>query len=207
MKDKLADLVLPDMTPVEALDMDDEPKAPNSRVRRNWRLQGRWRTNMSHRTSGDWLLAMCGIGLAVVCAVFPWYIFFNQEQFGIRPLKFAGREASAGSAATLQPQLTGARIPLGMAPEQIDFIPTGTIGATSFEEGGPVTQPFPGDVVAFQLIHAAAGRAMIEDQDGFWIVERGSPLPDGSRVASIEKRNEGWVLTTTRNAEIALGQP
>ena len=42
----------------------------------------------------------------------------------------------------------------------------------------------------------ANGRAMIEDDTGLFIVQRGSILPDTSRVAAIEERDGRPVLVT-----------
>ena len=40
-------------------------------------------------------LAALGVVLAMICALFPWYIFFNQEQFGPPAMKFEGTEVEA----------------------------------------------------------------------------------------------------------------
>jgi hypothetical protein len=63
----------------------------------------------------------------------------------------------------------------------------------------PDAQPFPGDALAFKLVHIANGRAMIEDDAGLWVVKNGSKLPDSSRVTSIEQRSGKWVLVTSTN--------
>jgi hypothetical protein len=45
---------------------------------------------------------------------------------------------------------------------------------------------------------------MIEDEDGIWVVQPGSILPDSSRVAAIEQREGRWVLVTTFDRIIEL---
>ncbi len=45
---------------------------------------------------------------------------------------------------------------------------------------------------------------MIEDSDGLWVVQRGSQLPDASRVAAIEQRDGRWVLVTTHDKVVEL---
>ncbi|TPO11857.1 hypothetical protein FJ980_04530, partial [Mesorhizobium sp. B1-1-5] len=35
----------------------------------------------------DFVIAALGITLGLICALFPWYIFFNQEQFGVQAIK------------------------------------------------------------------------------------------------------------------------
>ena len=42
------------------------------------------------RRRSDLTVAALGITLALICALFPWYIFFNQDQFGVRAMKFQG---------------------------------------------------------------------------------------------------------------------
>lgn len=196
MKDKLAGLVLPDATPVETL--EEVPEKDKKRRLRRPRLP---------RVSSDWLIAGCGIGLAAVCALFPWYIFLHQEKFGIRPLTFSGQadgRAAPGLAASIQP--LGERLmPPPEGRPQLDFFPTGTVpDAPRVEPGDLPRQPFPGDRLSFRLIDAGNGRAMIEDEEGFWIVQHGSPLPDGSRVARIVEREGSWVLITSRDTEVRL---
>ena len=56
------------------LDDDDVPSHP--------RAGGASAPGSSGR--GDRLLAGAGILLAVASAAFPWYVFFNQDKFGIR---------------------------------------------------------------------------------------------------------------------------
>ena len=45
---------------------------------------------------------------------------------------------------------------------------------------------------------------MIEDSDGLWVVQRGSQLPDASRVAAIEQRKGRWVLVTSNDTVVEL---
>jgi hypothetical protein len=56
------------------------------------------------------------------------------------------------------------------------------------------------------MVHVANGRAMIEDDAGLWIVQRGSILPDSSQVSSIEQRNGKWVMVTSTDQVIELSR-
>ncbi len=40
---------------------------------------------------------------------------------------------------------------------------------------------------------------MMEDDSGFFIVQRGSTLPDSTRVTAIEQRDGKWVVLTSGN--------
>jgi hypothetical protein len=51
--------------------------------------------------------------------------------------------------------------------------------------------------LAYKLVHIADGRAMIEDEHGMTIVERGSKLPDNNKVEAIEQRDGRWVMVTS----------
>lgn len=151
----------------------------------------------------DWMIMVGGIGLAAVCAMFPWYIFFNQEQFGVRPMTFAGRPSPQGPSREALPSLVGARIPSQIIPlPQVDYTSTGTVDRTPTE--ALENQPFPGDEPGFRLVHVAGGRAMIEDEDGYWLVQRGSRLPDGSRVSQIVWKDGHWEMITSRELVVKV---
>lgn len=157
---------------------------------------------------GDAIMAALGVGLAVVCAVFPWYIFYNQEQFGVRAMKFQGNQSgNAPSSLSPQPARVGQPMNVRDIPiMDLDLISTATVpGPSELPEVVELEdQPFPPDTVEYQLIHVANGRAMIADEDGIWVVQPGSILPDSSRVANIEKRNGTWVLVTTFDRTVEL---
>lgn len=59
----------------------------------------------------------------------------------------------------------------------------------------PRSQPFPARP-QFLLRDVVGGMGMIEDQTGFWFVEKGSLLPDASHVAAITNRDGLWQITT-----------
>jgi len=156
----------------------------------------------------DAIMAVLGVCLAVVSAAFPWYIFYNQEQFGVRAMKFQGNQSSR-SPSSLSPQPLRVGQPMNvrdMPVMDLDLISTATVPGPS--EAAEVIeledQPFPPDTVEYQLIHVANGRAMIADEDGIWVVQPGSILPDASRVASIEQRDGTWVLVTTFDRTVEL---
>ncbi|MCO5157682.1 MAG: hypothetical protein M9945_13185 [Aquamicrobium sp.] len=157
---------------------------------------------------GDVTVAALGVTLAAICAVFPWYIFFNQEKFGVREFVFSGRGSGRpASGFAYQPQPVGKPFANAEVPKmELDFFPTATL-PTDQGPGRAVPaseQPFPADLVGFRLVHVANGRAMIEDGDGLWVVQRGSRLPDSSRVVSIEQRNGRWVLLTSQDKVVEI---
>ncbi|MEO5759918.1 MAG: hypothetical protein ABIQ51_24040, partial [Mesorhizobium sp.] len=46
----------------------------------------------------DFVVAALGLTLGLICALFPWYIFFNQDQFGVQAIKFGGTGTNSGRA-------------------------------------------------------------------------------------------------------------
>ncbi|WP_434723839.1 hypothetical protein [Mesorhizobium sp. RIZ17] len=153
----------------------------------------------------DFVIAALGITLGLICALFPWYIFFNQEQFGVQAIKFGGSGSNSGRAgggvvAERSGPLTAKDVPNA----DIDLFATGTVQDDPAPPPGD--QPFPAAASEFKMVHIANGRAMIEDDTGLWIVQRGSVLPDSSRVASIEQRGGKWVIVTSADKVIQLSR-
>ena len=179
-------------------DRPASPKKPRLRID-----SGRSKPKGSSQAarSSDVTIAALGITLGLICALFPWYIFLNQEKFGIRAVKFEGRVPPAAEPIGSQAMRIGAPIGVGKVPLiQLDPVATGTpFGKKGGDDRAPGLdeQPFPADFQQFKLVHVANGRAMIEDNAGLWVVQPGSLLPDSSRVASIEQRSGKWVLVTS----------
>lgn len=155
---------------------------------------------------GDRLLAATGIALAAASAFFPWYVFFNEEKFGIRTESFEHtRDLPPG-----QPRNVMSVSPLAMtdnsqedeqpvASEPTDSLTTATVSALGEDEQrGQLQelQPFPGKG-SFKLLHVTNGRALIQDGSGMYMVRVGSILPDNSKLARIEQREGAWVIVTS----------
>jgi hypothetical protein len=160
----------------------------------------------------DMVIVGSGLALAIGCALFPWYVFFNQEKFGVQAMNFSGNEAGTTMPSDLvyPPELVRRELNPGEIPMlSLDLLSTGTLPDKDdpASRGVPLAdQPFPGEKrkVEFSLVHVANGRAMIEDEDGLWVVQKGSTLPDASKVASIEKRDGVWVLVTDADRVIQM---
>lgn len=156
------------------------------------------------RLREDVMLGLLGITLGLGSAMFPWYVFFNQDKFGIRAVTFEGSGETDGEAASNTPQIV--RIPDDSDLPFVDLDQVAT-GTTPKEESASLLdQPFPPQNVPFRLVHVANGRAMIQDDTGLWIVQRGSVLPDMSRVASIEERSGAWVIVTSTDRIVTITQ-
>jgi hypothetical protein len=155
----------------------------------------------------DLVFAALGITLGLICALFPWYIFFNQDQFGVQAIKFGGSGTNAGRVSGgSQMENAGQPLTANDVPD-VDLFATGTLQdpGDPAKAPGADEQPFPADP-KFRMVHVANGRAMIEDDAGLWIVQRGSKLPDSSLVSSIEQRGGKWVMVTSTDQVIELSK-
>ncbi|WP_137132541.1 flagellar protein [Rhizobium sp. FY34] len=172
---------------------DDEPVKPVKKRRAKWLMSDR-------------ITAGTGVLLAAASAFFPWYVFFNEEKFGIRTVPMdhtrdlpegPGRNVfSVSPLALIDNDDKSDEQPL---PDPIDNLTTATVSSLGAErdKGAPAEQqPFPGQS-GFRLMHVANGRALIEDGSGMYMVRVGSILPDNSRLATIEQRDGRWVIVTS----------
>jgi len=158
----------------------------------------------------DLVVAGLGVTLGLICALFPWYIFYNDIRFSTHGLYVGGNGDRSGRIVNPNPA-TGHVAPetaQDELPENLDLFATGTPSEDRedpSEAPGLDQQPFPANT-DFRLVHVANGRAMIEDDAGLWIVQPGSRLPDNSKVAAIEQRAGKWVILTSANAVIELSR-
>lgn len=165
------------------------------------------KVNKKDDRRSDIVFAALGITLGLICALFPWYIFFNQDQFGVQAIKFGGSGTNAGRVSGgSQMENSGQPLTANDVPD-VDLFATGTLQdpEDKTQPPGVDEQPFPADP-KFRMVHVANGRAMIEDDAGLWIVQRGSKLPDTSTVSSIEQRGGKWVMVTSTDQVIELSK-
>ena len=186
--------------------MSNAPEAPKTAApAKTWRV----RLGLSRSYSrGDILLFASGILLAGFCAFFPWYVFLNQDQFGIRAVKL---ENIPSTGPAPRDRIAANRIASETTTKEdretdLDTFTTGTTPAREEEQDVQHVpdQPFPAIAPEYELVHVANGRAMIQDDQGLYVVQRGSLLPDNSRVAKIEKRGGHWVLVTTADRVLEI---
>jgi hypothetical protein len=152
---------------------------------------------------GDKVLVGAGIMLAAASAFFPWYVFLNEDKFGLRIDPFENtrdlppappREVFSVSPLAMIDRTKDQSLPI----DPLDQLTTATVSSLGREEqGAPLEQqPMPG-TGKFRLLHVANGRALIEDGSGMYMVRIGSILPDNSKVATLEQRDGHWVIITS----------
>lgn len=173
----------------------DEPVEPAKKQRRAGFL------------TSDRFLGWSGALLAVTAAFFPWYVFFNEDKFGISiATSMLSRDLPSWvgrSEVNPSPAAIGNKNDIAALPRPEEEIVTGTVpgekkNPTDSASDDEFNQPLPSEPIEFHVLHASGGRAMIEDKNGIYIVTPGSMLPDLSHVASVEQRDGEWVLVTDK---------
>ncbi|APX68167.1 hypothetical protein J8E27_14885 [Brucella sp. 458] len=158
-------------------------------------------------SKGDRYLMIAVIALAAGSALLPIVTYLQRVDFN--PANKAERkiidplDRSAQKAVRRFPSFRPSE---QVAPaSEVDKTMTGSVmsngkglpgaGKGEGEIGDGREQPFPKPV--FALRDVVGGMAMIEDASGYWFVEKGSLLPDGSRLVSIGRSAGTWQLTTS----------
>jgi hypothetical protein len=163
------------------------------------------------KRKGDRMMAIVGFSLATAAAFFPWYVFFNQESFGIAPMGYTQTrdlpETSGRSVVSVSPLAIPDENDGRTELSAFDPITTATVSGDGEENSSApsvaeadANQTYPGKP-KYRLLHVANGRALIEDKSGMYIVRVGSVLPDNSTLATLEQRNGSWVIVTS-NGEV-----
>lgn len=167
--------------------------------------------NRSSKRNGDRVVMVTGFVLATAAALFPWYVFFNQDSFGGNPMNWGDTRNLSG--------MTGGEVfsvsPLAIPDEKgssssgqpFDPITTATVPDETPQDGS-LSLPTPESTQSpasakpgYKLLHVANGRALIEDSRGVYLVQVGSALPDNSKLATMEQRDGKWVIITS-NGEV-----
>lgn len=158
-------------------------------------------------TALDRVLTVTGLVLAGLSAFFPWYVFLNEDKFGINVAEGdRSRELPnwpARNVFSVSPLAMVNKNAADAKPPELPVDPLTTATATSIGRVDkdaaalPESQPFPGST-GFRLLHVANGRALIQDGTGMYVVRVGSILPDDSRLAKLEQRDGKWVIVTSK---------
>lgn len=155
--------------------------------------------------TADRIIGWSGASLALMAAFFPWYVFVNEDKFGLEALRqlVSGDAAQPSRTAALDNSGSGIseRPRLSTLPRPADDIVTGTVPAAEEDAATDVKQdipeqPFPSAPRGFRLLKVIKGQAMIEDATGIYVVHKGDVLPDRTKVAELERRDGKWVLVT-----------
>ena len=142
----------------------------------------------------DGYLKSAGFVLAVACFVLPFVMYLRHSRCAPEAPILGQKGSMIRSTGPIRRSyvrpMAGTRASPGKPSEELDPMTTATTAdlkedrTTSIEEASK--QPFPGKPV-FLLREIVGGLVMIEDDTGYWFVEKGATLPDGSKLVAIER--------------------
>lgn len=161
----------------------------------------------------DRIIGWSGAAVALMAAFFPWYVFVNEDKFGLEALRAmvssdpavpSRRSTANGNNVGIPDRRTAELTP------NADGIVTGTVPAVETEttqtEQNLPEQPYPAAPRNFRLLKVIKGQAMIEDATGIYVVRKGDVLPDRTKVANLEQREGKWVLVTDSGAAYSAAE-
>ncbi|CAN7699534.1 hypothetical protein LJR231_005771 [Phyllobacterium sp. LjRoot231] len=153
----------------------------------------------------DGYLKSAGFVLAVGCFVLPFVMYYDILDARPKPVS-SGKKVNDPLDRTNQKVVRDTHgrngTSLGKPSEELDPMTTATTAELTEDRlariDGASKQPFPGKPV-FLVREVVGGLVMIEDDTGYWFVEKGATLPDGSKLVAIERGNGGdsWQIKTS----------
>lgn len=152
--------------------------------------------------TADRIIGWSGAVIALMAAFFPWYVFVNDDKFGLDALRaMVSSDPAVPSRRSTLDNSNGipGRKTVSLIPNEDDIV-TGTVPAvetpSAESEQELPAQPFPAAPRNFRLLKVIKDQAMIEDATGIYVVRKGDVLPDRTKVADLEQRDGKWVLVT-----------
>ena len=166
----------------------------------------------------DFGLGLVGVAMAGLSSYLPYYVYFNESEFGPPEMQFTGR-IDYGEPVILEPG-EETRTPLfrefaeaEQVFQNVDPIVVGSIqnDDSPIPRLRPVVRSrppaeqlakFSPDLIEHEsmvLVFATRGRALVRDGGDILPVAVGSRLPDGSTVRSMTRKQSGWQVVTSNN--------
>lgn len=144
----------------------------------------------------DDYLKGAGLTLAAVCAILPFVMYYDILDARTEP-QSTGKAVRDPLDRTNQKVVRETRAKQEAAAVLIaDGIDPMTTATTAEQTSDRLkksdeakSQPFP-DKPVFLVREVVGGLVMIEDEAGYWFVEKGSMLPDGTTLVAIERGSE-----------------
>ncbi|MHC1551701.1 hypothetical protein [Phyllobacterium sp. K27] len=153
----------------------------------------------------DGYLKMAGFVLAVVSFVLPFVMYYDVLDARAKP-EASGIQVRDPLNRTNQKVVRETRgkgtSTLPSSSEELDPMTTATTSELTADRLSKIKdaseQPFPGKP-QFLVREVVGGLVMIEDETGYWFVEKGSPLPDGSTLVAIQRGTApgSWNIKTS----------
>jgi hypothetical protein len=153
----------------------------------------------------DPYLKAAGFVLAVVSAVLPFVMYYDILDARPNPAP-TGKEVldplDRANQKVVRATHGKSGLPMQDPGEEVDPMATATTSEQTGDRLARIdeasTQPFPGKP-QFRVREVVGGMVMIEDETGYWFVEKGSPLPDGSTLVAIQRGTTpgSWNIKTS----------
>ncbi|MBQ9353336.1 MULTISPECIES: hypothetical protein [unclassified Phyllobacterium] len=153
----------------------------------------------------DGYIKGAGFVLATICAILPFVMYYDIWEARPKP-EATGKTVRDPLDRTNQKVVrknNGTEVSLSKTKTgEVDLMTTATTSALTGDRLAGINaaskQPFP-DKPVFLVREVVGGLVMIEDNTGYWFVEKGSPLPDGSTLVAIERGNGNgsWQIKTS----------
>jgi hypothetical protein len=152
----------------------------------------------------DYALSFVGLCLGTAAAVFPWHVYLNPGSYGPPRMEFSRngelRSDEIAAIAAGNPMFdfeSGKFIANYREPLIVDPVITGEINRDPAAEKRDL-RAFPGNGTRFRVFAVSAGRALVGDSEGVYLVRRTSRLPDGTIVKAIDRDDQGWRILTSQ---------
>lgn len=155
---------------------------------------------------GDVVYAAAVVILCSASAAFPFYVYFNEDQFGPPVMRFYGAGDAAAQAEADAASYQRKVLALVKPRLELDRITTGTV----FKQDAPVKSrrlekqpmpPVPDEVpelgAELEIMFVSQGRAIAISGGRVVSLREGSLLTDGSLISSIGRADDGWVVSTS----------
>ncbi|MBA8879794.1 hypothetical protein [Phyllobacterium myrsinacearum] len=153
----------------------------------------------------DGYIKGAGFFLAIICAILPFVMYYDILEARPKPemASKAVRDPLDRSNQKVVRKNNGSETPQSKTRDgALDPMTTATTSALTGDRLAGINaaskQPFPEKPV-FLVREVVGGLVMIEDNSGYWFVEKGSPLPDGSTLVAIERGTSAgaWQIKTS----------
>ncbi|QND50636.1 hypothetical protein HB779_01300 (plasmid) [Phyllobacterium sp. 628] len=153
----------------------------------------------------DGYIKGAGFVLATICAILPFVMYYDILEARPKPETTGKtvRDPLNRANQKVVRKNNGVEVSQSKTRDgELDPMTTATTSALTGDRLAGIDaaskQPYPAKPV-FLLREVVGGLVMIEDDTGYWFVEKGSPLPDGSTLVAIERgSNSGsWHIKTS----------
>ena len=151
----------------------------------------------------DYVLGGIGLCLGTAAALFPWHVYLNPDSYGPPRLVFSrdgvvpgGEYATRSRGRPLFVEDTEDQELVAAPAPRLDPVTTGRVDRSA-TVSSDLDQPFPGNGRPYNVYAISAGRVLIGDADGIYLISTNDRLPDGTILDRIARDESGWFIETS----------